>query len=124
MSTAPSPSTPRSLACSDVSAHISLALAPSRADAGAALAAITNAQLRGQPPLPAAILSLVALALRSPAQHSSGRFWGVAHAAGSAQLNDAARLAVFGAALQSVIDDLLTGGAQARCSSSYLSKPA
>jgi hypothetical protein len=84
------------------------------ADAGDALAAVTNARLRGEPPLPAALLSLAALALRAPAQHASGRFWGVAHARGSQQLSEAARLAVFGAALQLTIDDLLTGTAQVR----------
>ena len=78
------------------------------ADAGRALIAVTNARIRGEDAPPQKLLSLVALALRAPAHHTSGIFWGVQTAPGAAQLSENVRLAIYGAALQTVIVDLLS----------------
>ena len=84
------------------------------ADAGRALVAVTNARIRGEDASPERILSLIALALRAPAHHTSGIFWGVQTAPGAAQLSENVRLAIYGAALQTVIVDLLSGESSVR----------
>ena len=80
-----------------------------RADAGRALAAVINSRIRGEDPSAEKLLALVALSMRSPEQHGSGKFWGAQHAPGSAQLSDNIRLAVFGHALLLVVEDLMSG---------------
>ena len=84
------------------------------ADAGKALAAITNAQLRSESPDAASMLSLVCHCVRSPEQHGAGKWWGAQHAPGAGQLSASMRLAVFGHALQLVVEDLLTGSTEVR----------
>lgn len=84
------------------------------ADAGRALVAVTNARIRGEDASPRKLLSLISLALRGPAQHTSGIFWGVQTAPGAQQLSENVRLAIYGAALQTVIVDLLSGESSVR----------
>ena len=84
------------------------------ADAGKALAGVTNARIRGEDPSAAKLLSLVCLCITSPEQHGTGEYWGASHAPGSAQLSQNIRLAIFGNALQLVVEDLLTGSSKVR----------
>lgn len=90
------------------------------ADAARALVAVTNARIRGEDPTSGKLLSLITATLRPPSQHDSGIFWGVSRADGSGQLSDNIKLAIFGAALQLTIEDLLSGASKVRAPSSLL----
>lgn len=84
------------------------------ADAARALVAVTNARIRGEDPTPRKLLSLIVNTLRPPSAHDSGIFWGVSRADGSGQLSENIKLAIFGAALQLTIEDLLSGASKVR----------
>lgn len=86
-----------------------LTLGVPHADAGKALAAITSAQQRREDPDASSMLALICHCVRSPEQHGAGKWWGAQHAPGAGQLSPNQRLAVFGHALQLVVEDLLTG---------------
>lgn len=82
--------------------------------------AVTNARIRGEDPSPGKILSLIVNTLTPPSEHASGIFWGVSRADGSGQLSENIKLAIFGAALQLTIEDLLSGASKVRLALSTL----
>eukprot|EP00892_Ulva_mutabilis_P009809 jgi/Ulvmu1/71/UM001_0074.1 len=85
---------------------------PQYDDAARALVAVTNARIRGEDPSPAKLLSLITATLRPPSGHDSGIFWGVSRADGAGQLSGNIKIAIFGAALQLTIEDLLSGASK------------
>lgn len=80
--------------------------------AAKALVAVTNARIRGTDPTCHQLLSLIVLSVLSPEEHATSTFWGVDQAPGAATMPETVKLAVFGAALQFVVEDLLTGDSQ------------
>ena len=86
------------------------------ADAAVALVRIVNPLNDNRTPNAKQLLSLVALSLRTPDQSpSSIKHWGAEHAKGSSDLSNNTRLAIFGAGLQMVIEDLISETSQVRC---------
>jgi hypothetical protein len=77
------------------------------ADAAVALVHIVNPLHDSITPNANQLLSLVALSLRSPESQGSALHWGAEHAKGSADLTNNTRLAVFGTALQLVVEDFI-----------------
>jgi hypothetical protein len=84
------------------------------ADAADALQGVTNARMSGQDPSADKLKSLLWHSLRSPEQHGTGAYWGAQHAPGSAALSNNVKLAVFGHALQVVVEDLLMSDTKVR----------
>jgi hypothetical protein len=76
-------------------------------DAAVALVAIVNPLHDSIVPSANQLSSLVALSLRSPKSQGSAQHWGAEHAKGSEDLTNNTRLAIYGAALQLVAEDLI-----------------
>jgi hypothetical protein len=80
---------------------------PLCADGAVALVAAVNPLHNSIVPNANQLLSLVALSLRSPKSQGSSQHWGAEHAKGSEDLTNNTRLAIYGAALQLVAEDLI-----------------
>lgn len=73
-----------------------------------ALVRIVNPLADDRTPNAKQLKSLVALSLRSPEEQGSAKHWGAEFAKGSGDLTNNTRLAVFGAGLQLMIEDLIS----------------
>ena len=84
------------------------------ADAAIALVRIVNPLNEARTPNAKQLKSLVALSLRSPEEQGSAKHWGAEFAKGSGDLTNNTRLAVFGAGLQLMIEDLISDTSEVR----------